>query len=313
MEAGLNLASIARNICPFPDYNVSPLFSQLLSINSSRQLADHYAAVQASLTPLQCDNFARGLRTTFGKQGQVTLGGVGVVALSLAVLFDTLAKQEKGLWVPESGPIPGLFHKDHGRKDQPVVLLISSYLRLVPYIANNPTRMKQESESCYRALHDLRLDRGQGRKLTDVEVANRAKAWWFTDHLRFHLIRISNLTEVQSIEKSVFVAKFNYSEGGARGRRHGPESRFDFSLNCDAEVASKEFLEEVEQSSTTKKEYEECTSQMHVQNPVRYIASVALWHFINQPKFLGEPFNEDLIAQRDDFDLRANSRGNWGL
>ncbi|GAA6234963.1 uncharacterized protein LOC117272034 [Lates japonicus] len=69
-------------------------------------------AVQSSLTHKQLEDFTRGLRTTFGREGKVTLGGVGVVALSLAVLFYILARQARGEFVSESGPIPGLSVKD---------------------------------------------------------------------------------------------------------------------------------------------------------------------------------------------------------
>lgn len=72
--------------------------------------------------------------------------GVGLVALSLAVLFDTLAEQVRGKWVSESGPIPGLFVKDPTGYYPPHVYMVSKYLRLVPHIANNPTRMREESE-----------------------------------------------------------------------------------------------------------------------------------------------------------------------
>lgn len=145
-EDAAHLASFARDICPFPNYNPSPHFFNMLSINSSRNLENHYAAVQASLTKTQLEDFTRGLRTVVGKEGKVTLGGVGVVALSLAVLFDTVASKVRGEWVPESGPIPGLFVKSL-RGNYPLhVYTVSEYLRLMPYIANNPTRMKEEAK-----------------------------------------------------------------------------------------------------------------------------------------------------------------------
>lgn len=141
-----HLASVARNICPFPDYNPSPHFFNMLTMNSSQHLRDHYRDVQLSLTPKQLEDFTLGLQTTFGREGKVTLGGVGVVALSLAVLFDTLAKQVRGEWVSDSGPIPGLFVKDPAGYYPPQIYTVSKYLRLVPHIANNPTRMREESE-----------------------------------------------------------------------------------------------------------------------------------------------------------------------
>ena len=145
-EDAAHLASIARDICPFPDYNPSPHLGKMLSINSSLHLKDHYTAVQSSLTPTQLEDFTQSLRTTFGREGKVTYGGVGVVALSLAVLFDTLARQVRGEWVSDSGPIPGLFVKAIRGYYPPQVNAVSEYLRLVPHIANNPTRMREESE-----------------------------------------------------------------------------------------------------------------------------------------------------------------------
>lgn len=143
-----SLASVARDICPFPNYNPNPLVVDMLSINSSLHLRNHYMAVQSLLTPKQLEDFTQGLRSTFGREGKVTLGGVGVVALSLAVLFDSLARQVKGQWVPESGPIPGLFVKDPRGYYPPQVYTVSEYLRLVPHIANNPTRMREETKRC---------------------------------------------------------------------------------------------------------------------------------------------------------------------
>lgn len=98
--------------------------------------------VQSSLTPKQLEDFTQGLRSTFGKEGKVTLGGVGVVALSLAVLFDMPAKQAKGECLSNSGPIPGLFIKNQRGYYPPRVYSISSreYLRLVPHIAKNSMR-----------------------------------------------------------------------------------------------------------------------------------------------------------------------------
>lgn len=137
------LTSIARDVCPFPDYSPSPLFTNLLSMDSSLHLSNHYLAVQSSLNPQQLDDFNQKLRTIFGREGKVTLGGVGVVALSLAVLFDTLARQVRGQWESEVGPIPSLFLKNPKGFYPPQVSTVSEYLRLVPYIANNPTQMKE--------------------------------------------------------------------------------------------------------------------------------------------------------------------------
>lgn len=145
-EDAAHLASGAREMCPFPNYNPNPLLNSMLSINSSMHLRKHYTDVQSSLTSKQLEDFTQGLKTTFGREGKVTLGGVGVVALSLAVLFDTLARQAKGECVSDSGPIPGLFIKTTSGDYPAHVHTLSKYLRMVPYIANNPTRMKEMTE-----------------------------------------------------------------------------------------------------------------------------------------------------------------------
>lgn len=115
----------------------------MLSMNSSLHLRNHYLDVQSSLNPQQLEDFNLRLRTIFGREGRVTLGGVGVVALSLAVLFDTLARQVRGQWEPEAGPISSLFLRNPTGFYPPQVYTVSQYLRLVPYIANNPTQMKE--------------------------------------------------------------------------------------------------------------------------------------------------------------------------
>lgn len=140
------LTSLARDVCPFPDYNPSPYFLNFLSVNSSLHLRNHYRAVQSSLDSQQLDDFNLKLRTIFGREGRVTLGGVGVVALSLAVLFDTLARQVRGEWEPERGPIASLFLKNPKGFYPPQVYTVSEYMRLVPYIANNPTQMKEATK-----------------------------------------------------------------------------------------------------------------------------------------------------------------------
>lgn len=86
------LTAVAQDFCPFPDYSPSP-FIDILSANSSLLLSERYVTTQASLTPQQQQDFTQTLRE---HQGTVSYGGVWVVASSLAVLFDTVARQVKG-------------------------------------------------------------------------------------------------------------------------------------------------------------------------------------------------------------------------
>ncbi|XP_038550733.1 uncharacterized protein LOC119884385 [Micropterus salmoides] len=255
------LASVARDICPFPNYNPNPVFMNMLSMNSSFHLRNHYEAVQSSLTPKQLDDFTQGLRTTFGREGKVTLGGVGVVALSLAVLFDTLARQVRGEWVSDSGPIPGLFVKSLRGYYPPSVSTVSEYLRLVPHIANNPTRMREESERYLKQLGtDIQsVENSEIKDSGDITGVNHMFGQLFEMNLRIHLLRISNSSVVDEITESVNVlqktkgkplptestAKTGVDEAHVSKTRKRrippPENSVVFSLNCDPEAASKIF------------------------------------------------------------------------
>ncbi|XP_059200976.1 uncharacterized protein LOC131980705 isoform X2 [Centropristis striata] len=299
-EDAAHLASVARVFCPFPDYNPSPLFVNMVSINSSLHLRNHYRAVQSSLSPKQLEDFTQGLRTTFGREGKVTLGGVGVVALSLAVLFDTLARQVRGEWVSDSGPIPGLFLKNMRGYYPPQVHTVSEYLRLVPYIANNPSRMIEESE---RYLKQLIIDCQPLEKLgenktfpvkDDTTEVNRVLGHHFGTSLTTHLHRIKNGTTLD----------FN---GG------GQPDDLIFNLNCEPEIAGKEFLAEVKKSdSRTQEAFKSCIkdSEDIEKTVLEHVAKLVWVDAIFMPAF-AMVHQELLIAQREDFDLKADALGKW--
>ncbi|TDH06125.1 hypothetical protein EPR50_G00130510 [Perca flavescens] len=294
-EDAAHLASIARDICPFPNYNPNPLFFNMLSINSSLHLRNHYTAVQSSLTPKQLEDFTQGLRTTFGREGNVTLGGVGVVALSLAVLFDTLARQVRGEWVSESGPIPGLFVKNLRGYYPPHIYTASEYLRLVPHIANNPTRMIEESE---RYLKQLVIDHQSWDKLVenhtmpitdDTTAVNVMMGQFFAISLSIHLRRITHFTG-------------NLSDINAES----PKAGNIWNLNCDLEAADKEFLAKVKKSDKrTQEAFESCTPKSGYvpQTWLQYVAKLVLADVMFLPLYTGYTTFESAIAHKEDFDL----------
>lgn len=302
-EDAAHLASFAREICPFPHYNFSPHLPTMLSINSSRHLKDHYTAVQTSLTPMQLEDFTQGLRTMFGKEGRVTLGGVGVVALSLALLFDTLAKQVRGESVSESGPIPGLFVKDLRGYYPPHVYTVSEYLRLVPHIANNPTRMIEETE---RYIQKLSADGQAFSNLEknstspsreDITQLNMMLGVHFEHSLRFHLDRIKN----ETTDKDIPTLWIQTSES------------IILNLNCDPESTDKDFLAEVQKSDNrTKEAFENCKQKEYESRPWLQHAAVLEWTDKIFVVFLAKSSTEDqFTAQREHFDLRANALGKW--
>ncbi|KAL7387186.1 hypothetical protein ABVT39_019693 [Epinephelus coioides] len=293
------LASVARDICPFPNFNPNPLFVNMLSVNYSLHVRNHYTAVQSSLTSKQLEDFTQNLRTTFGREGKVTLGGVGVVALSLAMLFDTLARQARGEWVPDSGPIPGLFLKNVRGYYPPHVYTVSEYLRLVPYIANNPTRMKKESQRYLKQLKidDQLLDKIFGENNTFPEMdettaLNVVLGKFFAGSLKLHLHRIRNTTA-----KEVF-----------RSDRL-PSADIIYNLNCDPETANKDFLDKMQKSVIrTREAFKSCKSR----SDLLYIARLEFIDASFLPFHAGEyRSTASMIAHREDFDLKADALRKW--
>ncbi|CAN9503338.1 unnamed protein product [Ophioblennius macclurei] len=326
------LASVARDICPFPNYNPSAHYIDMLSINSSKHLRDHYETVQTSLTQEQLEEFTQGLRTTFGREGKVTLGGVGVVALSLAILFDTLAKQVKGEFVLGSGPIPNLFLKNPGGFYAPRVSIVSDYLRLVPYIANNPQRMREEIERYLKLMKNDEENNQASRRSDpgDITGVNEAVSNLIHEHIRNHLVRITNSTYLKELVsnrrrkteiKTTAVTQGNLTESGAetadvvksRKRRIPPPDRFTvFNLNCDPETTDKIFLNEVMKFNATHEAYERCGRRSEFSRSWLHHSAGLVWmDFVNSEVFDLKRYQDALRAQRDDFDLKANALLKW--
>ncbi|XP_034743927.1 uncharacterized protein LOC117954326 [Etheostoma cragini] len=303
-EDAAHLASIAQDICPFPNYNPNPLYHNILSINSSLHLRNHYIAVQSSLTPKQLEDFTQGLRTTFGRDGNVTLGGVGVVALSLAVLFDTLARQVRGEWVSDSGPIPGLFVKNLRGYYPAHVYTASEYLRLVPHIANNPTRMIEESE---RYQKQLVIDHQSWDKLVenhtmamkdDTTAVNVFMGQYIAVSISLHLSRITHFTG------NLLDINANASPTGGN----------IWNLNCDPKAADKEFLAKVKNSDKrTQEAFESCSPKSgHVpQTWLQHIAKLVFADVMFLPAQSGYANPDSVIAHREHFDLKADALKKW--
>ncbi|XP_041660081.1 uncharacterized protein LOC121520606 [Cheilinus undulatus] len=291
------LASVARDICPFPDYNLSPLFTNMLSINSSRHLRDHYTEVQSSLNPKQLEDFTQNLRRTFGREGRVSYGGVGVVALSLAVLFDTLAKQARGEWVPDSGPIPGLFFKDLGGYYPPHVYTTSQYLRLVPHAANNPDRMRKLTERYLKkmkiedqALAKSGLD--QELLLEDISVLNVLVSVVLALDAKKIYLHINGTDSDELISSSSL-----------------KDPNVTFSLNCDIKTADQQFLAEVQKSDIHIQEaFKELVTDQQESLLLQVAKTDISSEFFN---FLLCSKQTDTNIQRVDFDLKANALGTW--
>nr|XP_033506820.1 uncharacterized protein LOC117272169 [Epinephelus lanceolatus] len=256
-------------------------------------------AVQSSLTPKQLEDFTQNLRTTFGREGKVTLGGVGVVALSLAMLFDTLARQARGEWVPDSGPIPGLFLKNVRGYYPPHVYTVSEYLRLVPYIANNPTRMKKESQRYLKQLKidDQLLDKlGQNNTFPEMDgttVLNVVLGNFFAGSLKLHLYRIRNTTA-----KEVF-----------RPNGQWPSAYYIYNLNCDPETANKDFFVKMQKSVIhTREAFKSCEPRSDLLNIARLEMVDVIFLLFQAARYRS---TASMIVHREDFDLKADALRKW--
>ncbi|KAJ8247384.1 hypothetical protein GJAV_G00245770 [Gymnothorax javanicus] len=146
--------SLGKDAGVIPDYRVDPSFESYLSPNSSTYLDSHYKEVRRALSPDQLGAFDRSLRATLGQNGTVKQGGVGMVALALSLLFDVLAQQAKNQ-TQKTHFIHQIFgeHQDVNSSGLEVGTLVIDYLNLVPLIANDPQRMKEETERYEKKLH----------------------------------------------------------------------------------------------------------------------------------------------------------------
>ncbi|XP_041641843.1 uncharacterized protein LOC121508818 [Cheilinus undulatus] len=287
------LGSMARDICPFPDYTPSPLFTNMMSVNSSVNLRNHYTALQSSLSPEQLEDFTRSLRRTFGSEGRVSYGGMGVVALSLAVLFDTLAKQAKGERVPDSGPVPGLFYKNPRGYYPPHVYTVSEFLRLVPYIVNNPDRLKEETERFLKQLKNedqalVEMINNQSLPVYDMTTVNVFLSSVIGSGTQ-DLYKLLNGSDSEVLFRSTELP-FN----------GGPT----FSFNCDTKKAVPHLLAKAKKSNI----------------PVPGSGGSELLHVAGEDLI----YNLHLLQsctlgthrsgpmQREDFNLKAGALGKWG-
>ncbi|KAJ0011917.1 hypothetical protein NQD34_012892 [Periophthalmus magnuspinnatus] len=307
------LASIARDICPFPNYQITPHVQDFLSLNSSTYLNNRYATVQSSLSVKQLEDFTQSLRSTFGREGRVSYGGVGVVALSLAILFDTVAQQVKGEYVSDQEPIPGLFLKNFRGYYSPSVYTISKYLRLVPHIANNPTRMRQETERYLKQLtFDYQLFEKQWMKAKqdDVTVVNQKIGEYLHWHLYIHLQRLTNATFADKAIESAFT--FFNNTTNDKPPTNISYHNVNLNLNCNPEESSKEFLDEIKKSDErTQNAFKRCKPEdLADSETLQHIAKTD-WLAVNEFIFNGVRRKEQHIAQKEDFDLKVGALRKW--
>ncbi|XP_055084612.1 uncharacterized protein LOC129457036 [Periophthalmus magnuspinnatus] len=297
-----NLAAFAREICPFPNYFPDPHYYNLLSANSSHHLQEHYISVQSSLSPKQLEDFTQSLRSTFGRHGRVSHGGVGVVALSLAILFDTVARKVKGEYVSDREPIPGLFLKDYRGYYPTVVYTISEYLRLVPHIANNPTRMKEESERCLEQI-DAQYREWQ-------EAFNQKKDIWPL----YEDISAANIHFSYTLGMYLLTVTPSHY-----GKEQSVIGDVLFQLNCDPEEAANQFISKMH---TYDKNIQDSIKDRGLDREsiratlMKEFAETLFFRSIIVSLFkaletMGKAGKDQIKPYVEHFDLKGNALGKW--
>ncbi|XP_061102686.1 uncharacterized protein LOC133131378 [Conger conger] len=180
-------------------------FTGYLSLNSSAHLNSHYMDVHRSLSPEQLGTFNHSLRATSGESGKVTQGGVGVVALALSFLFDILTQQAKN----QTGTthfIHQIFREREDDNSSEIGTVITDYLKLVPLIANDPQRMKEETDRYEQRLNSSLVSHFE----SIFETQNDSWTEWkifihglvFHQHMMIHLVRMgANISMDRLLQK----------------------------------------------------------------------------------------------------------------
>ncbi|XP_061102792.1 uncharacterized protein LOC133131441 [Conger conger] len=180
-------------------------FTGYLSTNSSAHLNSHYMDVHRSLSPEQFGTFNHSLWATLGESGKVTQGGVGVVALALSFLFDILTQQAKNQ-TRTTHFIHQIFRECEDGNSSEIGTVITDYLKLVPLIANDPQRMKEETDRYEQRLnsslvsHFESIIKTQNDSWTEWKIFIHSLA--FHQRMMIHQVRMgANISTDRLLEK----------------------------------------------------------------------------------------------------------------
>lgn len=191
-----NLFSVARAGSLVPDISLDDTLQSFLSLDSSAALEQHCADIQQHLSAEQLTVFNQDLTSLLGGSTNVALGGVGVVALALSLLFDVLAHKAKrhGDSKNAMDPTKMIFGISNSSR---IGSLISEYLKLVPEIANDMNKMAEVTE-LYDQYQKFELIDHFERMTNKRCMGSVAMKQWlcgaaFHLHMRIHEIRLGSI------------------------------------------------------------------------------------------------------------------------
>lgn len=186
---------VAQDNGILPDITLDGTVANLLSLNSSTALNLQYTAIQQSLTADQLVTLDTNLTSIFGQNANVSYGGVGVVALALSFLLETLASSIVGQM---DGVTPDPFKKAFGSDNSSeIASIVSEYLKLVSRRANDIEDMGEITE-----LYDQKLKYAVIELYETMTVDHQLNTYnikqWVNGaaihlHMRIHGIRLASV------------------------------------------------------------------------------------------------------------------------
>lgn len=175
-----------------PDITLDRVVSNYLSLNSSLALNHHYGTIQERLSKDQLAALDSNLTSIFSKRTKVSYGGVGVVALAMSLLLDTLVGGVLGQTDGElMDPYQRIFGSDNSSE---ISSITREYLRLVPWMVNNSDMMAELTD-----VYDQKLKHALIKLYESMTIEHRmstaALKQWINGaaihlHIRIHGIRL---------------------------------------------------------------------------------------------------------------------------
>lgn len=173
-----------------PDIRLDDSVSHFLSLDSRAALDLQYAALRRHLTPEQLSAVDANLTAAFGGRTTVSYGGVGVVALALSFLLESVASH-----LNVSG---GSFARAFGSENpSEISRTVNEYFKLVSGSANDIREMGELTE-----LYDQRLKHALIELYESMALDHRLNTsgikHWINGaaihlHVRIHGIRLASV------------------------------------------------------------------------------------------------------------------------
>ncbi|KAG9266696.1 hypothetical protein AMEX_G19343 [Astyanax mexicanus] len=167
-----------------PDITLDRSLSNYLSLNSSFALNSQYAAIQRHLSKDRLAVLDSNLTSIFGHSSRVSYGGVGIVALALSFLLDTLVGQT-------SDPYQRIFGPDYSSE---IPTVAREYLTQVPWKVNDSDGMAEMTEIYDQKLKYALIELYENMTI-DHHLNTAAIKQWINGaaihlHMRIHGIRM---------------------------------------------------------------------------------------------------------------------------